>query len=165
LRKQSESFAVTITIRRALAGDAHPIGNLARQFADYLQELGDPTEFRLTAEAYLRDGFGAAPAFAGLVAENEGDVIGYLLYHFGYDSDRATRNLHIVDLYVDRAVRRRGVAKALMAQAASIAHEAGAEEMLWSVYHLNALAATFYEKLGAQRITDVFFMKIPVDAF
>ncbi|PYJ55519.1 MAG: hypothetical protein DME82_06940 [Verrucomicrobia bacterium] len=94
---------------------------------------------------------------------HEGKVIGYLLYHFGYDSDRAARNMHVVDLYVDRAARNQGVGKALMARAASIAREASAEEMIWSVYQPNTIAATFYEKLGAQRITDVFFMKLSAD--
>ena len=151
---------LSISLRRALASDAHSIGYLARQFADYLRELGDPTDFRLTAEAYLRDGFGPVPAFAGLVAEDQGDVIGYLLYHFGYDSDQARRNMHIVDLYVDRAARQRGVAKALMVQAATIAREIGAEELIWSVYYRNDLATAFYERLGARRITDVFFMRL-----
>ncbi len=41
--------------------------------------------------------------------------------------------------------------------------EASAEEMIWSVYQSNTIAATFYEKLGAQRITDVFFMKLSAD--
>src|SRR6266436_3626718 len=71
--------------------------------------------------------------------------------------------LHVVDLYVDRAARNQGVGKALMARAASIAREASAEEMIWSVYQPNTIAATFYEKLGAQRITDVFFMKLSAD--
>jgi ribosomal protein S18 acetylase RimI-like enzyme len=51
-----------------------------------------------------------------------------------------------------------------MAAAASIAREAGARELVWSVYHANNLATTFYEKLGAQRITEVFFMKLRADA-
>jgi GNAT superfamily N-acetyltransferase len=155
---------VVLIIRPALASDADSIGNLARRFADYLRDLGDSTEFRLTAEAYLRDGFGPMPAFAGLVAEDKGDVIGYLLYHFGYDSDRAARNFHIVDLFVEREARRRGIGKALMIQAAGIAREAGAEELIWSVFGVNAPAASFYEKLGAQRITDVFFMKLQAQA-
>lgn len=154
---------MALIIRPALASDAQSIGNLARQFASYLSELGDLTDFKLTANAYLRDGFGTKPAFAGLVAEDQGKVIGYLLYHFGYDSDRAARNMHVVDLYVDRAARNQGVGKALMARAASIAREASAEEMIWSVYQSNTIAATFYEKLGAQRITDVFFMKLSAD--
>jgi len=36
-------------------------------------------------------------------------------------------------------------------------------QLIWSVYHANGLATVFYEKLGAQRITDLFFMKLPVD--
>ena len=154
---------MNIIIRPALATDAHSIGGLARRFASYLRELGDSTEFKLTAETYLRDGFGATPAFAGLVAEQEGVVIGYLLYHFGYDSDAAARNFFIADLYVDEVARRQGAGKALMAQAARVAREGGAEEMIWSVYNPNALAATFYEQLGAQLITDVFFMKLKAE--
>src|SRR5215813_13326382 len=115
---------MAFTIRPALAGDAQSVGRLAGDFADYLRSLGDPTEFKLTAEAYLRDGFGPSPAFSGLAAEETGRVIGYLLYHFGYDSDRAARNLHIADLYVDRPARKRGVGKALMVRAASIARDA-----------------------------------------
>jgi ribosomal protein S18 acetylase RimI-like enzyme len=152
------------TVRTALASDAPAIGLLARQFASYLRRLGDLTELNMTAETYLRDGFGSQPAFAGLVAEDKGTVIGYLLYHFGYDSDAAGPNLHIVDLYVDSAARERGAGRALMATAAGIARKAGAREMIWSVYHANKLAATFYEKLGAERIADVFFMKLGADA-
>ncbi len=136
---------MALIIRPALASDAQSIGNLARQFASYLRELGDLSDFKLTANAYLRDGFGTKPVFAGLVAEDLGKVIGYLLYHFGYDSDRAARNMHVVDLYIDRAARNQGVGKALMARAASIAREASAEEMIWSVYQSNTIAATFYE--------------------
>lgn len=155
---------MALIIRPALASDAHAIGDLAREFANDLRELGDQSDLKLTAEAYRRDGFGVAPAFAGLVAEDQGSVLGYLLYHFGYDSDSAIRNLHIADLYVARAMRGRGVGKALMTRAAGIARAAGVEEMIWSVYHLNFLAAAFYEKLGARRITDVFFMKLKAEA-
>jgi len=163
LLEQFEDPSVALMIRPALASDGQSIGNLARQFASYLSELGDLTDFKLTAHAYLRDGFGPKPAFAGLVAEDQGKVIGYLLYHFGYDSDRAARNMHVVDLYVDRAARNQGVGRALMARAASIAREAGTEELIWSVYQSNTIAAAFYEKLGAQRIADVFFMKLSAD--
>lgn len=153
-----------LVIRPADATDAHSIGVLARQFADYLRDLGDTTEFKLTAMAYLRDGFCAEPAFAGLVAQEKG-VIGYLLYHFGYDSDAAQRNFHIVDLYVERNARKRGVGRALVTHAAMIARNGGAEEMIWSVYKANTGAARFYEALGAERINDVFFMKVKTRVF
>jgi len=65
-----------LNVRTALASDAHSIGNLAQQFSRYLRQLGDLTDFNLTAETYLRFGFGSRPAFAGLVAEDNGSVIG-----------------------------------------------------------------------------------------
>lgn len=154
---------MTLNIRAARASDADSIGELAQQFANYLRGLGDRTDFNLTAETYLRDGFGAIPAFAGIVAEEEGKVIGYLLYHFGYDSDRAARTLQIADLYVEGAKRNRGAGRALVTEAAKIAREAGADEMIWSVYHPNDLARKFYERMGAARMTDVFFMKLRAD--
>jgi len=153
-----------LTVRSALATDAAAVGRLAKQFAGYLRSLGDEIDFKLTAEAYLRDGFGPQPAFEGLVAEEDGQVIGYLLYHFGYDSDGAFRNFYVADLYVDSKARNKGVGRALMTAAAKIAREAGAREIIWSVYHANDLATAFYERLGAQRITEVFFMKLPADA-
>jgi ribosomal protein S18 acetylase RimI-like enzyme len=70
----------------------------------------------------------------------------------------------VVDLYVDSRERRKGVGKALMTTVARIAREAGSQEIIWSVYHANVLATEFYDKLGAQRIFEVFFMKLPVDA-
>ena len=149
-----------ITVRRACEDDAQDIGKLALQFAEYLRDLGDQTEFKLSAERYLQDGFGAQPAFSGMVAENEDGVIGYLLYHLGYDSDAAARNLHIVDLYVEPKARNKGAGTALMKAAAGIAARAGAHELIWSVYPPNRLAVSFYEKLGAERITEVLFMKL-----
>lgn len=160
----SRNVAININIRAARASDADSVGELAQQFANYLRELGDRTDFNLNAATFLRDGFGATPAVAGIVAEEEGRVIGYLLYHFGYDSDRAARTLQIADLYVDRTKRNQGAGRALMAEAAKIARQSGADEMIWSVYHANDLGKRFYERMGAQRITDVFFMKMKTDA-
>jgi len=149
---------MSLTIRPATPADAGQIGRLAAQFAAYLRGLGDRTDFRFTAETYVRDGFGPNPAFAGLVAESEGQVIGYLLYHFGYDTDRALRLVHVIELYVQAAARGRGAGRALMEEAARIGRAAGAPELLWAVYRPNQLAARFYEGLGAQDIKDLKFM-------
>jgi len=148
-----------LTVRPARAEDAQSIGDLSQQFSRYLRQLGDLTDFKLTGETYLRFGFGSQPSFGGLIAEDQGRVIGYLLYHLGFDSDAAVPNLHVVDLYVDSAVRKQGVGRALMAKAATIARERGARELIWSVYHANALATTFYEKLGADTSVQIRFKK------
>jgi ribosomal protein S18 acetylase RimI-like enzyme len=155
---------MTFNIRAASAEDAQSVGKLAQQFADYLRSLGDMTDFKLNAQTYLRDGFGTNPAFSGLVAEQENDIVGYLLYHFGYDTDNAVRILHIVDLYVDERVRRQGVGKALMSAAAKLSRDAGGMQLFWSVYVNNKMAASFYESLGAGYTKDLLFMTIRADA-
>jgi ribosomal protein S18 acetylase RimI-like enzyme len=155
---------MTLNIRGASADDAEAVGRLAEQFADYLRSLGDTTDFKLNAQTYLRDGFGTNPAFSGLVAEQDGNIVGYLLYHFGYDSDSATRILHVVDLYVNESVRRLGVGRALMSAAAKLSRDAGGAELFWSVYVHNKVAASFYESLGARYTRDLLFMMIRSDA-
>ncbi len=152
---------LNLIIRSATADDAEAIGELAHQLADYLRGLGDPTDFQFNSDTYLRDGFGSAPAFAGLVAEMEGEVIGYLLYHFGYDTDRAMRSLHVLDLYIRKDARRQGAGKALMQTVAHICHQAGGQELFWAVYRLNTLAAEFYTSLGARYTQDMLFMYWP----
>ena len=115
-----------VKIRAAKRSDSEEIGDMAMGFADYLRSLGDKTNFRFNAKTYLRDGFERNPAFKGLVAEVDGRCAGYLLYHFGYDTDRATKIVYVVDLYVRENYRRRGVARALMEATRAIAKKPGA---------------------------------------
>jgi ribosomal protein S18 acetylase RimI-like enzyme len=113
-----------ISVRPLTLADAPAVAEVSAEFADYLRSLGDAGEHNLTAAAIRRDGFGPSAAFAGLVAASqgasEGEVIGYLLYHLGYDADLAARNLQVIDLYVSSAARRLGAGRALMAEAAHI---------------------------------------------
>jgi GNAT superfamily N-acetyltransferase len=132
---------MSAVIRNATAADADAIGTPAREFQAYLRALGDRTHPQFTAEAYLRDGFGPNPAFSGLVAERDGRVSGYLPYHFGYDTGRAMRLMHVIGLYVHASRRRRGVGEALMRRAAGICREAGGRELSWSVFSPNTLAS------------------------
>jgi len=152
--------ASALRIRTITAADAEAVVRLWSDFAQYLRELGDTDEQNFGVEAYLRDGFGPDPVFTGIIAERDGDAIGYLLYHFGYDSDRAMRFLYVVDLWVDPAARRGGVGRALMAEAAARCRAKGGGELSWAVFTPNRLAAAFYERLGARFYDDLQFMHI-----
>jgi hypothetical protein len=57
---------MALIVRPAAAAEA--VGELARQFAEYLGNLGDTTDFKLSTESYLRDGFGSKPLDADIVA-------------------------------------------------------------------------------------------------
>lgn len=150
---------MTLIIRPATLDDAEAVGQLMAQSADYLRVLGDTTDFKFTAESYRRDGFGPNPAFVGLVAAVDDEIVGHLLYHFGYDTDRAMRLLHVIDLMIRQDKRGQGIGKALMLRAAEICREAGTSEMVWAVYKPNRSAAEFYERLGAEYIEELYFMR------
>ena len=145
-------------IRKARLADVPAIACLAAEFAQYLRGLGDSTEFRLNADALERDGFGQEPAFGGVVAEMGGGVVGYLLYHDGYDTDAACRLLIIADLFVTQAARGRGAGTALMREAREIAVSRGAKQFVWTVYQPNTQALRFYERNGGRRVQDLHLM-------
>ena len=153
---------MSIQTRPAVVTDAERIVALYGEFTGYLRKLGDNTDYRLTPDIYRRDGFGPNPAFFGLVAELGSEVIGYLLYHFGYDAELAARVMFIIDLYVAEEHRMQKAGTSLMAHAQSICRESQATEILWSVYKPNRTAHDFYKRLGAELIDDLDYMYLKV---
>jgi GNAT superfamily N-acetyltransferase len=151
----------SFTIRPAVIGDAEAIGEMAREFTAYLQALGDDATYCLTPERIRRDGFGPDPAFAGIVAEQEGALLGFLLHHPGYDTDSAERYLVVCDLYVREAGRRRGVGRALMSAARAHCRSVGGSGLFWSVFKPNKTALAFYRGLGAATNETLDFMWWP----
>lgn len=149
---------MNIYIRESTPEDANKISQLASQCASNLKRMGDPIDFKFTADTYLRDGFGPDPAFSGLVAEVDGQVIGYLLYHYGYDTDRAIRLMYVIDLLVQEEMRGKGCGTGLMDAAARNGKKVGVVELIWSVYPPNQQAAEFYQRLGAHYLEDLRFM-------
>lgn len=149
---------MSVIIRAATAQDAEPVASLGREFVAYLQALGDPHPHCLSAEEYLRDGFGENPGFTGLIAELDGQVVGYLLYCRAYDNDLGGRILYVIDLFVQENARRRGVARVLMQEAGNICRQTGGHQLLWCVYAPNKSAAAFYEELGAKYFPNLKFM-------
>ena len=150
------------TIRPIAPEDAERVGRLYAQSAAHLRSLGDQTEFRFTADAFRRDGFGKAAAFSGIVALVDGEVAAHLLYTFGYDTDSATRFMFVIDLAVDECFRRRGLGRALMQRAATICRDGGGGFLFWAVYAANQLALDFYRDLGAESVNGGVFMTLAV---
>ena len=147
-----------LLIRRAAPFDADAIGRLAAEFQEYLRAQGSMADYTWDADAYLRDGFGADPAFEGMVAELDGVLVGFALYHFGYDTDRGQRLLYMIDLFVTEGARGQGVGQALMARLTEVGQARGAELIAWSVLTENRSAREFYERQGARYVEDQYTM-------
>ena len=149
-------------IRDARRADVPAIARLAAEFAQYMRALGDVTQFRLDAKALERDGFGSDQAFRGLVMEYAGVVVGYLLYHDGYDTDAACRVLFVADLFVTKEARGQGIGTALMHKVSEIEAARGARQLVWTVDQHNVEAQRFYKRIGADFVESLRLMCLDV---
>lgn len=152
---------MSVLVRRASEGDAEAVGILSGEFVAYLAALGNPSPRAITAGQYLRDGFGERPAFAGLVAEDAGAVVGYALYHEGFDIDSGGRILILTDLFVSARARGQGVGRALMEATREECRRLEARALVWAVHFRNGAARRFYEDLGATVVDDLVLMSWP----
>ena len=148
---------VPMTIRAATPSDAGSIELLFHEFVTYLRSIGDDTVYRFGATRYLADGFGADPAFRGLVAEDDTGLNGYVLFCKTYEGDYV-RACYIVDLYVRQDSRGRGLGRLLMNAVRELARHEGLSRLSWSVHKNNASAIRFYESLGARCVSDTNVM-------
>src|SRR5262245_956473 len=150
-------------VRAARLADVPAMAGLAAEFAEHMRGLGDDTDFRLTAGALERDGFGPTPAFAGFVAEMAKEVVGYVLFHDGYDTDAAQRVVFVVDLMVTQKMRGKGVGSALMREVRSVAAVRQAKQLVWTVDRCNPEAKRFYEAIGGRLVNNLNLMCLDVD--
>jgi len=112
--------------------------------ADQREPLG-----HVTTAAVARDGFGSRPEFSVLLAELDGAVVGYALYHPSWSTEIGEPGLYLYDLYVRGAARGHGVGRALMAAVAAVARKQGRTFLWWCSKDWNREAQAFYARLGA----------------
>jgi diamine N-acetyltransferase len=149
-------------IRRAREGDREAVWQLWHESDDLHAALA-PEYFRSTARSAhdwrqilaASDGaiFVAAPDDAGL------PVIGAVsvrIYETPPDPALVPRRRgHVEMLVVSHAHRRRGIGRALMAEAAGWARERGASELVLTVWAGNTDAEAFYRRLGYEVLSNV----------
>ena len=102
---------MSLTVRAATVDDVDLLHRFSVDLARYEDE---PDAVTSTPQTLARDGFGADPKFAALIAERDGVPVGFALYTFNYSVWTAARGIFIEDIWVVPEARRGGVARALM---------------------------------------------------
>jgi GNAT superfamily N-acetyltransferase len=151
---------ISIHIRAATEADVPAIYALIVELAVYERE---PEAVTITEADLLRDGWGEQPRFTCLVAEAEGAVCGFALYHPTYSTWQG-RALYLEDLYVRETHRGRGVGTALLARVAAEAVAQNCARLDWSVLTWNEPALRVYERIGALRLDEWRRMRLSEDA-
>ena len=139
-----------ITIRPAEPADAGTIVRLIRALGKY-EHLVDLV--RITEADVLRDGFGERPCFECLLAEADGEALGFAIHRPSYSTFEGRPALYVEDLFVAESARQLGIGRLLMARLAAIARERGCTRMSLAVLHWNP-ARRFYDRLGFAQVED-----------
>ncbi len=130
-------------LRSATGGDAVVLAALVEELN---RSEGDPTGY-VSAETMAHD-LGTR-RISVVVAEADAVVIGYCLYHVGYEATYAANGLYIVDLFVVEGWRRARVGRALIAEVARRSRNEGGVFVWWTAKPGNEAANALYGRLGA----------------
>ena len=137
----------SVTIRQAKPSDGEAFIQLVIGLANY-ESLPPPDA--AGQQRLLEDAFGEHKRFDLLLAEVEGQAIGYALIFETYSSFLARPKLYLEDLFINPQFRGCGAGLALFKACAQEAVRRGCARMQWTVLDWNEPAIRFYEQLGAE---------------
>jgi len=146
-------------IRAATPDDVPTLHALVCELADF-----EKLRHAVTATvADLRQAlFGERPCAEAILAEVDGQAVGFALYFQNYSTFVGKPGLYLEDLYVRPASRGSGVGRALFVEVARRAHERGCGRMEWAALDWNERAIRFYEGLGARQMGDWRLFRLDV---
>ena len=150
-RRAGHDGRMQLNIRFARPEDAPTLFRFIVELAEYEREPDAVKVVTETLEAQMRED---APPFEALIAEEEGEPIGFALFFHSYSTWRGRRGLYLEDLYVTPARRHHGVGRALLSFLAQLCVDRDCARMEWAVLDWNTPAFRFYESLGAKHISE-----------
>jgi GNAT superfamily N-acetyltransferase len=133
-------------LRSAQPRDLPSIVGLIRELADF-EKLAHLVQ--VTPQSLHPHLFGESPVAESVVAQIDGQVVGFALFFTNFSTFLGKPGLYLEDLYVQPAHRGAGVGRALLAHLAGLAHQRGYGRFEWSVLDWNVNAIRFYERMGA----------------
>jgi GNAT superfamily N-acetyltransferase len=138
---------MSLMIRQALRGDEQLVFDYIVKLAVY-EELRH--EVKATVEDIRESLFGATPHAVCDLAFWNGEQAGFALWFYNYSTFRGRAGIYLEDLYVDDAMRGKGIGKALLKHLAQRCVKEGLPRLQWWVLDWNAPSIAFYKSLGAE---------------
>ena len=136
-----------LRIRAAEGADAPLVLRFIRELAEYERLLH---EVEATEDRLRETLFGALRRAEVVIAELDGEPVGFALFFHNYSTFLARPGIYLEDLYVRPEARGRGAGRALLAHLARLAKERGCGRLEWWVLDWNEPAIRFYRALGAR---------------
>jgi len=152
---------MTVHIREAVAADIHLIHGFIKALAEY-EKLAH--EVRADIKVLERHLFGPRPMAEVLIAEHEGQAVGFALFFHNFSTFEGKPGIYLEDLFVNPEARGLGAGKALLSRLALLAVERECARLEWWVLDWNEPSITFYKSLGAKMMDEWTVMRVDGDA-
>ncbi|MEK9210526.1 GNAT family N-acetyltransferase [Sphingomonas sp. 2378] len=152
---------MSITIRAAERADTATILRFVRELAAFEREPDAVVATEPMLEAAL---FGDRPAAEAVIAERDGQAVGFALFFANFSTWTGRQGLYLEDLYVTPSARGGGVGKALLVHLAGIARDRGWGRFEWSVLDWNRPAVAFYRAMGARAMDEWTVQRVSGEA-
>lgn len=134
------------SIRAATQDDVPLLLCFIRELAEYEHLLDNV----VATEEILTDWIFVQHSAQAIIAERDGEPLGFALYFYNFSTFLGRAGLYLEDLYVRPPARGLGIGKALLRALARIAVEEGCGRLEWACLDWNRLSIEFYLSLGAQ---------------
>ena len=142
---------INIRIRNATLNDLNLLIEFIRDIAEF---EGLAHEVTLTKDELRDSMFGSGWNAEAIIAENEGEAVGFAVYFQNFSTFKGKPGLYLEDLFVKPEWRKHGIGRALLVRLAQIAVERDCPRFEWVALDWNHNAIDFYEKLGAKQLND-----------
>lgn len=138
-------------IRPATLSDVPAILGFIRKLAEYEKLLASVMANEELLKQHL---FGENPAAEVLIAEVNGQSVGFALFFQNFSTFVGRPGIWLEDLFVLPEHRGQGVGGALLKAVAKIAVERNCGRLEWAVLDWNSPAIEFYKSVGAKPLDD-----------
>lgn len=139
---------MSVTIRPVEAGDREGWQQLYDGYHRYYERPDLPQSFFDTAFDRLMSG--DAGEFRGLVAEDDGQLVGLVHYVFHPSLWRPEGVCYLQDLFTDARTRGRGVGRALIGAVYEAADAAGVPSVYWLTQEFNYAGRMLYDRVATR---------------
>ena len=148
---QAAPAAGQVRVREATPDDVPQIYAFIVELAVYERE---PEGVTGTPEMLADALFGPRRSAGGLIAEVDGEAVGFAVWHYTFSTWECQPGIWLEDLFVPERHRRLGAGYALLSHLSKMALERDCPRLEWVALDWNELALGFYERLGAERMSD-----------
>jgi len=133
-----------LIVRQVLVGDKTRWRELYESYLKFYNSETIESSIEIVWQRLTKD----EPEIHGLVAELNGEVIGFTHFHYQLSTWTHTFHCYLEDLYVSEEERGKGAATALIAEVKKLAVARKCSELFWITKESNETARKLYDKVA-----------------